>query len=90
MLQIISTGEHLALDLVRSMDNLKKAIMTYRKGRPGRGRGRGGKREGGFLAFWRSVDAAETIKKVTFYHYVTLSFPLIELPGIFTYAAIIS
>ena len=28
VLQIISAGEHLALDLVRSMDNLKKAIMT--------------------------------------------------------------
>ena len=88
------------------MQNLKKAIMAQklwedkkrkaeRKNLKGlelsKAIGKGLEAStGGFLAFWRSVDAAETIKKVTFYHYVTLSFPLIELPGIFTYAAIIS
>ena len=33
---------------------------------------------GGFLAFWRSVDAAETIKKVTF-KICPPSFSLLEL-----------
>ena len=57
MSQIVSSGEQLTLDLVRAMQNLKKTIMSYGKAKPS-------VPEGGFLAFWRSVDAAKTIKKV--------------------------
>ena len=75
MLQITSAGEHLTLDMVRTMQNLKKAIMAHRKGRSRREE-RGGAPpmleggspppEGGFLAFWKSVDAAQQIRKVPF------------------------
>ena len=74
MLQIISAGEHLTLDMVRAMHNLKEEIRTYRHsiGRRRREGGRGVKREGGFLAFWRSVDATETFKKVPSFKFKTL------------------
>ena len=90
VLKIISTGQHLTLDVIRAMQNLKKAILTEKLredtkreaegknlkdielfralAKDFRALGQVGKESssGGFLAFWRSVDAAETIKKVTF------------------------
>ena len=96
MLQITSAGEHLTLDMVRTMQNLKKAIMAYKKGRsrqeergsaPPMLEGGSPPPEGGFLAFWKSVDAAQQIRKVPFrFAILYVHFP--EFRGIRTYAAI--
>ena len=68
--------------MVRAMQNLKNAIMAQKLWEDAKRKAKREKLKGlelskaigkglrsstgGFLAFWRSVDAAETIKKVTF------------------------
>ena len=79
-LQIISSGEHLTLDLVRGLQNLKKEILAEKRRKDemntlknnGKNIIKYLKKQqkhvslGGFIAFWRSVDPAKTIKKVLF------------------------
>ena len=78
--QIISSGEHLTLDLVRGLQNLKKDILAEKRRKDEMNTlKKNGKNIkylekqhkhvaslGGFIAFWRSVDPAKTIKKVLF------------------------
>ena len=65
---------------IKAMKNLKKAILTQKLQEDTKRKAEGKNLKdielfkalawhgssGGFLAFWRSVDAAQTIKKVNF------------------------
>ena len=97
ILQIISSGELLTLDLVRGLQNLKKDILAEKRRKDEMNTlKKNGKNIkylkkqhkhvsslGGFIAFWRSVDPAKTIKKVLFIQ--MFSVPLFLPQGVADY-----